>query len=128
MPTTPLPTAEGCTLHEAGQDWDTIRVPRQLGLAAMAILGSRCGAVLEYPDKAAVYYFVPRGTAARWALEGTQALGKGSTLTIPLARCTTAPGPHWRVCPGDDGWLTDARALQAALEDCSPRDGSEWSA
>ncbi|MGW5609797.1 hypothetical protein ACWEWI_27670 [Streptomyces sp. NPDC003753] len=103
-------------------------MPRQLGLAAMAILGSRCGAVLEYPDKAAVYYFVPRGTAARWALEGTQALGKGSTLTIPLARCTTAPGPHWRVCPGDDGWLTDARALQAALEDCSPRDGSEWSA
>lgn len=118
MPTTRLPSAAGCTLQDAGADWDAVRVPRQLGLAAMAILGPRCGAVLEYPHKEVVYYFVRCGTAAGWAIEGTQTLGNGSTLTIPPARRTEAPGPHWRVCPGDSDWLTDARALQAALEDC----------
>lgn len=117
MPTTELPTAAGCTLRDVGQEWDAIRVPRQLGLAASAILGTRCGAVLEYPHRGVVVFFVPRGTAAIWEVEGTQAVGEGVTLTIPPARCTSAPGPHWRVCPGDDGWLTDARALQAALED-----------
>lgn len=124
MPTTRLPTAGGCTLQDAGQNWDAVRVPRQLGVAAMAILGTRCGAVLEYPH--AVYYFVPRGTAAGWDVAGTEAIGKGNTLTIPPARCTAAPGPHWRVCPGDGDWLTDAHALQAALEDCLPSgNGSE---
>lgn len=128
MPTT-LRTAAGCTLYDVGQDWDAIRVPRGLGLAAMAVLGSRCGAVLEYPHKAVVYYFVLCGTATGWQVYGTQAIGEGSTLTIPPARCTAAPGPYWRVCPGDSDWLTDAHALQAALEDCSLADNeSERSA
>lgn len=129
MPTTRLPTAAGCTLHEAGKDWDAVRVPRQLGLAAMVLLGARCGAVLEYPHKAAVYFFVRRGTAADWAFDGTHAVGEGSTLTIPPGRYTTGPGPHWRVCPGDGDWLTDAGALRAALEDCSlSGNGAERSA
>ncbi|MFE9127120.1 hypothetical protein ACFYOF_17145 [Streptomyces sp. NPDC007148] len=127
MPTTHLPTAEGCTLQDAGQNWDAVRVPRELGLAAAAILGTRCGAVLDYPHKDAIYYFVSRGAASHWEVEGTEAISEGYTLTIPPARCTQAPGPHWRVCPGDSDWLTDARALQAALEDCAPNGGSDWS-
>jgi hypothetical protein len=107
-------------LQDAGADWDAVRVPRQLGLAAMAILGARCGAVLEYPHKEVVFFFVQCDTAAGLAIEGTQPLGKGSTLTIPPARRTESPGPRWRVCPGDSDWLTDTRALQAALEDCLP--------
>ncbi|MER6352353.1 hypothetical protein ABT186_11005 [Streptomyces sp. NPDC001634] len=118
MPTTRLPTAAGCTLQDAGQAWDAVRVPCRLGLDAMTILGTRCGAALEYPNKA-VYYFIPRGTAANWNVENTEAIGEGGTLTIPPARYTEAPGPHWRVCPGDGNWLTDARALQAAIEDAS---------
>lgn len=125
MPTTALPTAAGCTLHDTGQDWDAIRVPRQLGIAAAAILGSRCGAVLENPFKDAVYYFVPRGTAIHWDVAGTRAIGEGGTVTIPPARCTAAPGPHWRVCPGDSDWLSDPAALQAAIEDCADGEPKE---
>ena len=119
MPSRLLPTAAGCVLHDAGQDWDAIRVPSQIGLAAMTILGARCGAVAVNPYSRVVYYFVPRGTAAEWDVERTRAIGQGGTVTIPPARWTHGPGPHWRICPGDGGWLTDARALRAALEDCS---------
>ncbi|WP_405947490.1 hypothetical protein OG588_13555 [Streptomyces prunicolor] len=129
MPPTRLPTAAGCTLQDAGLDWDVIRVQRQLGIAAMAVLGARCGAVLEYPPKEVVYYFVASGTAAEWAVEGTQAIGKGGTLTIPPVRRAKGPGPHWRACPEGGDWLTDAHVLRSALEDCLPsRRGSEWSA
>ncbi|MGW2692302.1 hypothetical protein ACWC3Y_10625 [Streptomyces sp. NPDC001296] len=117
MPTTALPTAQGCTLRDAGEHWDAVRVPRQRGAAAMEILGARCGAVLDYPQ--ALFFFVARGTAADWDVPGTTAVGAGTTLTIPPARYTHGPGPHWRVCPGDSDWLTDWHALQAALEDCS---------
>ncbi|MEV0170552.1 hypothetical protein AB0I00_05420 [Streptomyces sp. NPDC050803] len=124
MTTTRLPSAAGCTLHDAGQDWDAIRVPRSVGLAAMAILGARCGAVVEDPLSTAVYYFVPAGTAPGWDVENTRALGTGATVTIPPARRTEGPGPHWRMCPGEARWLTDPSALQAAIEDAfGPRLG-----
>lgn len=115
MPSVRLPSAAGVTLHDAGQDWDAIRVPRSVGLAAMAILGARCGAVLE--DSTVVYFFAPVGTAASWDVENTRALGGGASVTIPPVRRTVGPGPHWRVCPGEDGWLTDPSALAAAIED-----------
>lgn len=126
MPTTRLPSAAGCSLHPAGEDWDAIRVPRAVGLAAMAILGTRCGAVVEDPLSTAVYYFTPIGTASTWEAENTRALGVGSTVTIPPARRTQGPGPHWRMCPGEETWLTDPAALRAAIEDAfGPRVGSE---
>ena len=125
MPPTRLPTAAGCTLQDAGLDWDVIRVPRQLGIAAMAVLGADCGAVLEYPPKDVVYYFVACGTAAGWSVEGTHPIGKGGTLAIPPTRCTQPPGPHWRICPVESDWVTDAHALRAALEACL-RSESGW--
>ncbi|MEU3507711.1 hypothetical protein ABZ733_07245 [Streptomyces longwoodensis] len=115
MPTTCLPSAAGCTLHEAGRDWDAIRVPLNLGQAAMGILGSRCGAVVE--DRTVLYYFVPVGTAAEWRMVATRALGAGTSLTIPPARRTQGPGPHWRITPGDGRWVTNPEALAAALDD-----------
>jgi len=126
MPSTQLRSAAGCTLQDAGQEWDAIRVPRQTGLAAMAILGPRCGAVVEASAKNVLYFFVPRGTASRWNLENTKALGEGSTITIPPPRRTEGPGPHWRMCPGDDRLITNADALHAALADAfGPRLGEE---
>jgi hypothetical protein len=119
MPTTRLPSAAGCTLHEAGRNWDAIRVPSSLGLAAMTILGSRCGAVVE--DRGTLYYFVPTGTAAQWQADNTRALGAGVTVTIPPARRTQGPGPHWRITPGEGRWVTDDQALAAALEDARTR-------
>jgi hypothetical protein len=118
MPTNRLSIAAGFALHDAGQDWDAIRVPQPLGVAAMTILGGRCGAVVEDPHAKVVYYFVPVGAAAQWEVEHTRAISDGGTVAIPPVRCTNGPGPHWRICPGDGGWLTDARALRAALEAC----------
>jgi hypothetical protein len=128
MPTQRLPSAAGISLHDAGHDWDAIRVPRSVGLAAMALLGTRCGAVIEDPLMSAgvVYFFTPPGTAAEWTVENTRALGVGSSLTIPPPRRTDGPGPHWRICPGDDGWITDPDALAAAIGDAfGPRLGEE---
>ncbi|MEU5596712.1 hypothetical protein [Streptomyces sp. NPDC020298] len=128
MPSARLPSAAGATLYDAGQDWDAIRVPRSVGLSAVAILGTRCGAVIEDPLSAAgaVYFFTPVGTATDWDVENTRALGLGATVTIPPGRRTQGPGPHWRICPGDDGWLTDPEALAAAIADAfGPRIGEE---
>lgn len=126
MPTSRLPTAAGCTLYPAGEDWDAIRVPRSVGLAAMAILGTRCGAVVEDPLSTAVYFFTPVGTASEWEVENTRALGDDSTVTIPPARRVEGPGVYWRMCPGEDGWLTDPQALEAALGDAfGPRVGAQ---
>lgn len=100
---------------------DAIRMPRQVGDAAMSILGTRAGAVVEDPERG-VYFFVPSGTASRWSIENTEALPGGAATPIPPARRTSGPGPHWRMCPGVDGWLTDPSALAAALADaCRPQ-------
>ncbi|MFH9398962.1 hypothetical protein ACH4JS_04150 [Streptomyces sp. NPDC017638] len=79
-------------------EWDVVRAP-QLGFAAMAILRTRAGAVVE--DPAAFAHALPDGEA----------------VTLPPTRCTEGPGPHWRICAGDDGWLTDPDALAVALAD-----------
>jgi hypothetical protein len=125
MSTTRLPTAAGCSLYDAGLDWDVIRVPRSVGLAAMAILGTRCGAVVEDSVGSAVYYFTPPGTAVAWDVVNTRALGPGASVAIPPARRTEGPGVHWRVCPGDGHWITDPAALEAAIADAfGPRIGA----
>ncbi|MGW3099514.1 hypothetical protein ACWDCC_39370 [Streptomyces sp. NPDC001102] len=84
----------------------------------MSILGACCGAVLEDPISSAVYYFVHLGTAKQWRVPGTKPLGAGSNVAVLPLRRVASPGPYWRVCPGDDDWVTDAATLQAALEDC----------
>ncbi|WP_432135886.1 hypothetical protein [Streptomyces sp. bgisy154] len=120
-----MPTPLSATPTVAVDDWDVIRVPRQLGLAAMAILGARAGAVVEDPLPGALYFFVPCGTAAGWAAENTQAIPQGERVPLPPRRRTSGPGPHWRVCPGEDGWLTDPAALHAAIADAfGPRVGN----
>ncbi|GHI91760.1 hypothetical protein [Streptomyces olivaceus] len=106
---------------------DVIRVPRQLGLAAMSILGTRAGAVVEDPAASALYFFVPAGTASAWDVQNTRAVGDGERVPVPPMRRTSGPGPHWRMCPGDDGWYTDPAALSAAIGDAfGPRLGEEF--
>lgn len=114
--TTGLPTAAKCVLKDAGQDWDAVRVQRSIGLTAMDILAGRCGAVVE-GHRAELYFFVQPATSADWELLNVETLGRGHTLPIPPPRRTQGPGPHWRICPGDSDWLTDAAALHAAIED-----------
>ncbi|MFC8859345.1 hypothetical protein [[Kitasatospora] papulosa] len=118
-------TIRNCRVEAAGGAWDAVRVPRSAGLDALAILGHRSGAVLEDPLSAALYFFIPQGTAADWDVDGTRILGEDDHVVVPPDRRTQGPGPHWRVCPSTDAWTTDAAALQAALEDAvSPRAGA----
>ncbi len=104
------------TLSQVGVTWDAIRVPHAVGGPAVGILGPRCGAVIDDPQ-VALYWFVATGSADRWDIPETRLLSAGTVLAIPPARRTTGPGVHWRVCPGDSDWLTQAEALRAALED-----------
>lgn len=119
MPPSSIRTIRACRLERAGQTWAAIRVPRSVGLDALAILGSRSGAVLEDPIAAALYWFVPPGTTAKWDVAGTRVLAEDAHLVIPPDRRTQGPGPHWRVCPSAEAWTTEAAALQAALEDAT---------
>ncbi|WP_370665390.1 hypothetical protein [Streptomyces sp. IBSBF 2507] len=119
----PTPTT---SLPAVPDEWDVIRVPRQLGLAAMSILGARAGAVVEDPMPGALYFFVPVGTAEGWEAENTRAIVGGERVPIPPVRRTSGPGPHWRMCPGDGRWHTDPSALLAAIADAfGPRVGKE---
>ncbi|MER6998741.1 hypothetical protein [Streptomyces sp. NPDC000410] len=110
-------TINHCTLEAAGGTWDAIRVPHSVGLVAMRVLGDRSGAVLQDRHELALYWFVAGGSAAGWDVPNTRALGADSHLVMPPRRRTQGPGPHWRICPGEDKWLTDAPALRAAIED-----------
>ncbi|MFJ8883591.1 hypothetical protein ACIRJR_09275 [Streptomyces sp. NPDC102402] len=92
-------------------------MPRSAGLDALGILGRRSGAVLEDPLNAALYFFIPRGAAVDWDVDGTRVLGEDDHLVVPPDRRTQGPGPHWRICPAPDAWTTDPAALQAALQD-----------
>ncbi|MCX5239847.1 hypothetical protein OG824_32060 [Streptomyces prunicolor] len=121
----PLPTSTSSTSQAVRVTWDTIRVSRGLGLAAVAILGPRCGAVIDDPRSDVLDWFVAPGSAASWSLTDTRALPSGRNTVIPPLRLTHGPGRHWIVCPGEEGWLTDIRALEAALEDCLSREAGQ---
>lgn len=112
-------TVGSCRIDGAGHEWDAVRVPRSVGYDTVRILGVRAGAVLEDPQEACVYFFIETGAALTWNVPGTRVLARGSHVVIPPARRAQGPGPHWRVCPGDDQWITDAAALRAALEDAA---------
>ncbi|MFJ6634041.1 hypothetical protein ACIQMR_22030 [Streptomyces sp. NPDC091376] len=117
MPTPLARPQTGSVPMAAGLTWDAVRVPRNVGLTALSILGSGSGAVLEDPSALALYWFIPAGAGADWAITNTRALGAGSFVVIPPRRRTQGPGPHWRICPGEGAWKTDPNALKAAIED-----------
>lgn len=111
-----LPTIGGCQLQAAGIDWDAIRVPRNIGTHALVILGNRSGAVIEDPGEPAVYWFVRKGSTTGWSIPETRPLSMTQHLVVPPPHRVAGPGPHWRICPTDDGLITDVRELRAAIE------------
>lgn len=116
----PLRTAGSCTVRQAGVDWDAIRIPHQVGLRVLEILGARTGAVVE--ARHSFYWFVPVGTAQTWDVPETVALGQDAWVTVPPER-RTQPGadPFWHVCPTPDTWHTDPAGLRAAIADVHAR-------
>ncbi|MFI9029941.1 hypothetical protein [Streptomyces sp. NPDC053560] len=104
--------------YEVGVTWDVVGVDRAVGLAAVVILGPRCGAVID--DAQCLYWLVAPGAAAGWPVAGGQVLSDG-TVAVPPLRWSAGPGAFWRVCPGDSDWTTSADALRAAVEDAAAR-------
>jgi hypothetical protein len=112
-----LPTVADCRLLAVGLDWDAIRVPLNIGIDALRILGPCSGAVIEDPSESALYWFVPKGSAAGWDVPETRPLGMTQHLVVPPPHRVKRPGPHWRICLTDGRLITDVQALRAAVED-----------
>ncbi|GGR32699.1 hypothetical protein [Streptomyces netropsis] len=103
------------TITAVGTDWDAIRMPRYLGLAAAAHLGDALGTVIVEPGERRMYVLVPPGTAGRWDFPDTHALGEDSYLPLPPASRSEPPGPYWLTPPGYRWKLTDPDDLRSAL-------------
>lgn len=103
-------------MRPAGQWWDAVRVPRNLGESVLAALGPDCGAVIEDPGGALLYWLVPPGEAAGWQTRpgsGVYVHGAATHLAVPGPQRTA--GPHWRVPPTRTRCLTDPVSLRRAL-------------
>ncbi|MEU3402140.1 hypothetical protein [Streptomyces filamentosus] len=98
-----------------GAKRDAVRVPRSVGLVAPNTLGARSGVVIK--DETALYRLLPAGSAQ--GCRSARVLPAGTTLDVPASRCTAGPGPHGRICPGEDRLFTPADALRAAAVDAS---------
>jgi hypothetical protein len=100
-----------------GQLFDIVKTARTAGYRALAALdraGGAQGPVFGNLDEDVVYFLVPVGTAATWALEGTEGLGEGTWLWVP-APTRTKGSAYWLRPPDGSGELHDPVALHAAL-------------
>lgn len=103
-------------MRPAGEWWDAVRVPRNLGEAVLRDLGEETGAVIEDPNGALLYWLVRPGAGAEWSLppvSGIQVQGSTTHVAVPGPQRTA--GPHWRVPPTRAQCLTDADSLHSAL-------------
>lgn len=111
-----LPSGRIVALRPAGEWWDAVRVPRAVGELVLTALGTSCGAVIEDPSGALLYFLVRPGDACSWSVpraSGVQVHGRAAHVVVPGAQRTA--GPHWRVPPTRSRCLTDAGALREAL-------------
>jgi hypothetical protein len=72
---------------------DSVRVSRVTGLTALEHLYAP-GSVLVDPDSRVLYFFVPSGSAAGWALPGVVVRPAGE-LRLPPAGRSVPPGAYW---------------------------------
>ncbi|MFD5253291.1 hypothetical protein ACFWM5_10715 [Streptomyces bobili] len=107
----------GLHLLAVGHGWDAVRVPREVGFPALALLrstGTALGPVLYDRPGDRLYYAIRPGDARSWQAP-VRLLSTGSWLV--------APGPYqaaewfggWCELP-DDGTLTDPGILRTALK------------
>lgn len=111
-----LPPGRIVELRPAGEWWDAIRVPRALGEPVLTALGPSCGAVIEDPSGALLYFLVRPGDAAGWSVPaGCGVLVHGHTAHVAVPGPQRTAGPHWRVPPTRTRCLTPAGPLREAL-------------
>jgi hypothetical protein len=130
LPALPTVTAEWLPLHPAditavscGIWWDIVRAPEDAGRAAIARLqsdGRNAGAAFIDPIERdpRIYFLVPLGTAASWALRGTVPLGMSSHVVIPPVEYRDGHRTHWIVPPVTTHSMMDPEQLRAALTYC----------
>lgn len=119
-----MPAAGTISVLPAGRWWDAIVVPQQRGLDVLEVLdhetGHTPGPVVWDQNLAnpRLYFLVPVGTAADWAVPDTIALSAGTYVGIPGGTTLEPPGAHW-LCPPDPDEpeaLVDAGRLLAAFQ------------
>ncbi|MFI2078450.1 hypothetical protein [Streptomyces triculaminicus] len=93
-----------------GYKWAALKVPEVPGKAVLEV-GVR-GPVLHHPQ-VCFYFLVPKETGSSWDFPGTECLGEGSWLTVPVPEVTEPPGIHWVQMPS--GGLVDPDDLHAVL-------------
>ncbi|MEU6534443.1 hypothetical protein [Streptomyces sp. NPDC047000] len=100
----------------AAGDWfDAVRVPLDLGLATLHLLGDESGAVIRDGFGSILYWLIAPGAAAGWGLERVSVLGRGHHVAVPPLHRTTGPGLYWQVPPTRGLECTSAPRLHAAL-------------
>lgn len=100
----------------AAGDWfDAVRVPLDLGLTTLQLLGDDSGAVIRDGFGAILYWLIAPGAAAGWQLERVSVLGRGHHVAVPPLHRTTGPGLYWQVPPARGLECTSAPRLHAAL-------------
>ncbi|WP_240677874.1 DUF7848 domain-containing protein [Actinacidiphila soli] len=107
-----LPTGRLVAMRPAGQWWDAVRVPRSLGEPALTALGPACGAVIEDPGGALLYFLIQPGQAAHWQMppnSGVRVQGAATYLAVPGPQRT---GPTL-ARPPDTNPLPDRRRAPA---------------
>lgn len=118
------------TGRQPPDDSVAIRVPRDVGLVVLELLGRRCGAVLDDPDDDALHWFLPTEAAETWEVAHTDVIEPESLPPLPSLERTQGPGPFWRMCPGES-CSTNPDALRAAIADAlvrcrSPQTRQVW--
>jgi hypothetical protein len=98
-----------------GEHWDAVRTPRNIGLAAMALLGDDCGAVICDPWSRILFFLAEPGSTTGWRLPPTFAGGSATYLPVP-ALDAGEPRLHWHRPPDPERTLTRTNQLQDALE------------
>ncbi|WP_240529759.1 hypothetical protein [Streptomyces mangrovisoli] len=111
----------------AGHWWDGIRVPLELGLRTLGLLGESTGAVVRDGYGAILYWLVAPGTAADWNLPEVAVLGRGCHVVFPPPLRVNGPGLYWQVPLARNRDRTSAPLLHAALTaslESSAREGA----
>ena len=115
-----LPRGIEVELLPVGRWWDAVKVPSRLGYAALELLAHESGAVIEDFFGSCLYWLVPPGTAAGWALPYISVLGQSCYLAVPPAHRTHQLGLRWLVPCREGQILTDPHLLHEALEATIP--------
>ncbi|MGW1352856.1 hypothetical protein ACWCQE_26840 [Streptomyces sp. NPDC002409] len=92
-----------------GRRWSVVQTTEYDGLTAAAVVP---GPKIHVPG-GCVYFLVPVDTD--WRTSGTDILGDGSWLAVPVPTVLEPPGPYWLSPPDGSGQLVDPSRLRSAL-------------